>query len=406
MQVRKATMLAVLACVGLGLPLMAQESNQPQPKPTGKPLPASVPKSAPVIKKLPPGAQPVPAPSVAPHAATVQPSDPALSPLGWDQMSHEFGNIPDTAPVTHIFKFTNKTDKRVTIQSATGSCGCTVPALAKKSFEPGEAGEMTVTFNPMHRRGPQPKQITVMYSEPAGTPNTLLTINSNVQPLMIVEPIKMYLMEVDAKAGKSTEITVSGRKPDFKVEGVDCANPNLVVSVGNKREVEIDGQTFQQFPISVVVKPNAPIGEFQTDLVIRTNEETALTQNYIFVADVVGELKATPTKLSLRAYTPNIPFANVVTLESRTGKSFKVTSVDVEGREDMQLVADVEPNNLSGKPAYTIRLNGVTPDITGPVTGEIIVRTDMPDNPEIRLPFSTSIRGSAAPKMPVYPTSH
>jgi hypothetical protein len=406
MQLKKMSMMTVLACVGLALPLIAQESK-PQPKPVSPP-PATAPKQAPppkavpVSKPIPAGAQPgQPAGDGHNHGATVQPSDPALSPLAWDGMAHDFGNIPDTAPVTHNFTFSNKTDKRVTIQSATGSCGCTVPELKKKVFEPGESGEMTVTFNPNHRRGPQPKQITVMFAEPAGTPNTMLTINSNVQPLMIIDPIKTYLMEVDSKVGKPTEITVSGRKADFKVLGVDCTNPNVTISVGEKREVPIDGQTFQQYPVSVVVKPGAPIGEFQTELVIRTNEETAPTQNYIFVADVVGELKATPTKLSLRAYTPNIPFANVVTLEARSGKSFRVTSVDVQGREDMQLVADVESNNLTGKHAYTIRLNGVTPDITGPISGEIVVHTDLPDNPEIRLPFSTSIRGSGAAKLPV-----
>jgi hypothetical protein len=413
----RMSVLGLVACVGLAIPVVAQDVKPSQPKPAApatqpKPAaPATQPKpttGAPVVKPVAPPTPPIAKPGVDAHdhaAGGVQPSDPAQSPLSWDGMAHDFGNIPDTAMVTHIFRFTNRTDKRVTIQSAAGSCGCTVPALEKKAFEPGESGEMTVTFNPQHRRGPQPKQITVMYAEPAGTPSTVLTINSNVQPLMVVEPMKMYLMEVDAKQGKSTEITVSGRKADFQVLGVDTTNPNLSISVGEKRAVTIDGEQFQQYPVSVMVKPNAPLGEFQTELAIRTNEPTAASTNYIFVADVVGELKATPNKLTLRAYTPNIPFANVVTLESRSGRSFKVTSVEVEGRDDMQLVADVEPNNMTGKPAYTVRLNGVTPDVTGMVSGEIIVKTDLPDNPEIRLPFSTSIRGSAAPAQQ-FPSTH
>jgi hypothetical protein len=404
--------LTLAACVGLSMPVLAQDTK-PAPKPTTPTAPQTKPTSptpAPQPKPAAPATPGIVTPQVPQldphnHGANVQPSDPTLSPLFWEAMSHDFGNIPDTAPVSHVFKFTNKGDKRVTIQSANGSCGCTVPELKKKVFEPGETGEMTVTFNPQHRRGPQPKQITVMFAEPAGTPQTMLTINSNVQPLMIVEPMKMYLMEVDSKVGKSTEILVSGRKSDFMVQAVETVSPNLLISVGEKREVQIDGQAFQQYPISVTVKPSAPLGEFQTELVIKTNEETAPTQNYMFVADVVGELKATPTKLTLRAFTPNIAFANVVTLETRSGKPFKVTSVDVTGREDMQLVADVETTNLTGKPAYTIRLNGVTPDVTGTVSGEIVVKTDLPENPEIRLPFSSAIRGSAV-KPAVAPSQH
>lgn len=406
MQLKKASMMAVLACVGLAFPIVAQDAKPKPATPPAKPTtPALQPKVTPAPKPIPAGVQPGVPGDGHNHGVNVQSSDPALSPLEWSSMEHHFGNIPDTAPVTHVFKFTNKTDKRVTIQSATGSCGCTVPELKKKVFEPGESGDMTVTFNPQHRKGPQPKQITVIYAEPANTPNTMLKIDSNVQPLLIIDPMKTYLMDVDSKIGKATELTVSGRKADFKVLSVESRNPNVTVTVGEKREVPIDGQNFQQYPISVVVKPGAPIGELQSELIIRTNEETSPTQNYVFVADVVGELKATPTKLSLRAYTPNIPFANVVTLEARSGKEFKITAVDVAGRDDMQLVADFEPNNLTGKPAYTIRLNGVTPDFTGPVSGEIIVHTDLPDNPEIRLPFTTSIRGSGASKVSAQ-TSH
>ena len=391
----RKSLMAVLLCAGLAVPVIAQDVKPSQPKPATPSKAPATKGTPPSINPSKPGQQPGVKPLIEQHQHPgVQPSDPAQSPLSFDVMSHDFGNIPDTGTQTHTFKFTNRTDRRVAIHSATGSCGCTVPALAKKVYEPGESGEMVVTFNPQNRRGPQPKQITVTYSEPAGTPSTILTINSNVQPLMVVEPMKMYLMEVDAKQGKSTEITVSGRKPDFKVEAVDTSNPNLQITIGEKREVMLDGETFQQYPVSVTVKPNAPLGEFQTELVIRTNEPTAPTTNYVFVADVVGELKATPNKLTLRAYTPNVPFANVVTLESRSGKPFRITSVDVEGRDDMQLVADVEANNLTGKPAYTVRLNGVTPNVTGLVSGEIIVKTDMPDNPEIRLPFNTSIRGT------------
>lgn len=392
MQVKKATLVGLMACVGLAMPAVSQVAKPTQGK---QPTPAVAPKTtqAPATQQ----------PHSHPHGAAGQPSDAAASPLAWSEMSYDFGNIPDTDMVSHVFKFHNKSDKRVTIQSATGSCGCTVPDLKKKVFEPGESGEMTVTFNPQHRQGPQPKNITVTYSEPAGTPQTLLSITSNVQPLMVIEPPKMYLMEVDAKTGKSTEINVSGRKSDFKVEKIVSTNENLLVTVGDKREVMINGQEFQQYPISVSIKPNTPIGEFQTQLEIHTNEPTKPVENYMFVADVVGELRATPQKLQLRAYTPNIPFANIVNLESRSGKAFKVLSVDVVGRDDMQLVTDFEANPATGKPAYTIRLSGVTPDMTGVVQGDIIVRTDMPDNPEIRLPFSTTIRGST-PARPVSAT--
>lgn len=389
-----AAVIAAASCLTFGVSLAGAQAPAAQPVPV-KPVqidPKAVAPQVPVKPSIDakPGAQPVDA-----HGG-INPSDPALSPLAWDNMAHDFGNIPDTSPVTHVFKFTNKTDKTVTILRAHGSCGCTVPDLPKKSFQPGESGEMSVTFNPQHRRGPNPKTVTIEYSEPAGTPNTQVTINSNVQPLVIIEPQKMYLMEVDAKAGKSTEITVSGRKKDFQVTGIDKVSEALDIKIGAVREVVIDGDTFQQVPVTVTIKPGTPIGEIQTELAIKTNEEKAPSTNYVFFADVVGDIKATPAKLTLRAFTPKVPFSNVVSLESRTAKPFKVLSVDIEGRPDMNLVADVEEGNANGKPVYTIKLNGVTPDVMGLVSGEIIVKTDLPDNDTVRLPFTATIRGGQA----------
>lgn len=394
---RTRAIVTLVAAMGLAVPALAQEKSI-SPKPSNAPQ---------ITKGAQPGTPATPGkPSVDSGAHGIQHSDPAQSPLTWEAMTHDFGNIADTTEVAHVFKFTNNSGGRVTIQSATGSCGCTVPELKKKSFESGETGEMTVRFNPHGRRGLNPKAVTIMFSEPAGTPNTVLTISSNVQPLVIIDPPKMYMMEVDSKSGQSAEITVSGRKSDFQVLGVDCSNPNIQISVGEKREVQIDGDVFQQYPVSVMVKAGSPVGEIQTEFVIRTNEERVASENYVFVSEVVGDLKATPNKLALRAYTPNIPFANVVVLESRSNKPFHVTGIEVEGRDDMQLVADLETNTVNNRTTYTIRLNGVTPDITGIVSGEIVVHTDSTENPLLRLPFSTSIRGSQAGFPTNQPVSH
>ncbi|MBC7773237.1 MAG: DUF1573 domain-containing protein [Pyrinomonadaceae bacterium] len=391
---KAGAIVAAASFLALGVPFAGAQTVDSKVQPATKPVPP---------RTLAPTAPPQPGVDIKstgqpvdPHGG-VSPTAPELSPLSWDNMAHNFGNIPDTEAVTHVFKFTNKTDKTVTILRAHGSCGCTVPDLPKKSFQPGESGEMSVTFNPQHRRGANPKAVTIEYSEPAGTPNTMVTINSNVQPLVIIEPMKMYLMEVDAKAGKSTEITISGRKSDFAVTSIDKTSDALDIKLGEVKEVQIDGDTFKQVVATVTIKPGTPIGEIQTELAIKTNEEKAPSTNYVFFADVVGDIKATPAKLTLRAFTPKVPFSNVVSLESRTAKPFKVLSVDVEGREDMNLVADVETNNMNGKPVYTIKLNGVTPDVMGLVSGEIIVKTDLPDNDTIRLPFNATIRGSQAP---------
>ena len=45
-----------------------------------------------------------------------------------------------------IFKFTNQGDQAVEILDMKASCGCTVPALSRRVYRPGESGEVRVTF--------------------------------------------------------------------------------------------------------------------------------------------------------------------------------------------------------------------------------------------------------------------
>ncbi len=382
----KLTRMMLLTAAGLCLSASVAGAQGIGSKPTDL-KPVAQPPAPGAVQPLPGGK-----PNIDQHSG-LNPSDPSQSPLTWEKMAHDFGNIPDTTPVTYVFKFKNNTDKNITILRAHGSCGCTVPDLPKKSFKPGESGEMPVTFNPQSRKGPNPKAITIEYSEPAGTPQTVVTINANVQPLVMIEPQKMYLQEIDSKMGTTAVITVSGRKSDFAVTSVEKQTEALNVQIGQSSEVEIDGEKFQQIPVTITVKPGTPIGDIQSELVIKTNEEKAPSHNYQFFAQVVGDVKATPTKLTLRAFTPKVPFSNVVTLESRTTEKFAIKSIDVEGREDMMLVADFEESSMNGRQTYTIKLNGVTPDVLGLITGEIVINTDLKENGTLRIPFNATIRG-------------
>lgn len=410
---RTHIVLAAVAGLALALPFaLGQPADVgSKPKPDAKPaqVPAAQPgkdvqvqPTAPTPPKpLVPELKAVPGanqPPVAPQPGGIAPSDAATSPLEFDAMAFDFGNIPDTDPITHIFKFKNKTENTVVIRGAHGSCGCTVPDLAKKNFAPGESGEMSVTFSPKGRRGANPKAVTIEYAEPAGTPVTIVTINSNVQPLVIVDPLKGYVMDVDTKTGQTMDLTVAGRKADFKVTSVDCKSDAVKVTIGETTETVIDGDKFQQVMLKVQVLPKTPVGSVSTELSIHTNEEKSLVIPYFFNAEVVGDLKAAPGRLAVRAFTPNVAFSNIATLESRSGKAFKIRSIDVTGRDDMNMVVDVEPNVTPEKTTYTLKLNGVTPDITGVINGEIVVKTDLPDEEEIKIPYTASVRGSQAPK--------
>lgn len=64
------------------------------------------------------------------------------------------------------YRFINVGDAEIEITRVSASCGCTVPALAKRIYAPGESGEITATFRFGQRVGHQVNSITVQTNSP------------------------------------------------------------------------------------------------------------------------------------------------------------------------------------------------------------------------------------------------
>ena len=74
---------------------------------------------------------------------------------------HDFGDITEGAVESTTFKFKNTGDYPLVISAAEGSCGCTVPEYPEKPIQPGEDGEILVTFNSEGRPGIIDKHVTL-----------------------------------------------------------------------------------------------------------------------------------------------------------------------------------------------------------------------------------------------------
>lgn len=104
----------------------------------------------------------------------------AVSKFSFEESTYDFGTITDGDVVEHTFKFTNTGEAPLIIQSASASCGCTVPSYPREPVAPGESGEILVKFNSANKPGIQNKTVSIT----ANTDPTItrLTIKSNVVP--------------------------------------------------------------------------------------------------------------------------------------------------------------------------------------------------------------------------------
>ena len=68
--------------------------------------------------------------------------------IKFDKTTHNFGTFSQKSPkVTCVFTYTNIGETPLVINQAIASCGCTVPEYTKAPVQPGEQGQIKVTYN-------------------------------------------------------------------------------------------------------------------------------------------------------------------------------------------------------------------------------------------------------------------
>ena len=68
--------------------------------------------------------------------------------IKFEKTTHNFGSFSESNPkVTCTFTYTNVGEQPLVINQAIASCGCTVPEYTKTPVQPGEKGEIKVTYN-------------------------------------------------------------------------------------------------------------------------------------------------------------------------------------------------------------------------------------------------------------------
>jgi hypothetical protein len=111
-------------------------------------------------------------------------SDPDISKaelpsITFERTEHDFGIIREGDVVATTFKFKNTGKKDLIIQTADGSCGCTVPVFPKTPIAPGQEEYIRVEFNSQGKSGLQDKSVTVVTNCIPNT--TTLRIKAMVQ---------------------------------------------------------------------------------------------------------------------------------------------------------------------------------------------------------------------------------
>jgi hypothetical protein len=148
--------------------------------------------------------------------------------LHWDKPIQDFKCTPDDRHAEAHYTFRNTGTTPVTVKSVQTSCGCTTARLDKKTYQPGEQGEVVATYSFHGATGALRKLITVISDDHPDQPMTL-DLRVFVHEPFEVNPALVYWRTGDAADPKSVHLLANGYP--VKVKSVTSSNPRIVVTL-------------------------------------------------------------------------------------------------------------------------------------------------------------------------------
>jgi len=106
-------------------------------------------------------AAPTTTPAVTATPAAEEKPEGPLPVAEFERVEHDFGTVNEGQKVSYAYKFKNNGQAPLIIQSAVGSCGCTVPAWSKEPIPVGGTGFVSAEFDTNGKTGIQNKTVTV-----------------------------------------------------------------------------------------------------------------------------------------------------------------------------------------------------------------------------------------------------
>lgn len=176
--------------------------------------------------------------------------------ITFQKTEHDFGKINEAdGRVTTVFEFKNEGMEPLILSNVRASCGCTTPKWTKEPVEPGQTGQITVTYNPNGRPGRFQKTITVTSNASEATKK--LFIKGEVIPKP-AKPVNEYVV-------KMGELSLKAKSVDFG---------NVKKGETISREIEYANKTDHELTVALATtsEEDAFLGTQATLETIKPNE--------------------------------------------------------------------------------------------------------------------------------------
>lgn len=302
---------------------------------------------------------------------------PAAPKIFAPEPSYDFGTLDNQQTVKHDFVLQNTGDEDLELINVKTSCGCTVGELKTKLLKPGEETTVSATVSLKGRQGPQVKNLTVESNDSA-QPLFKLEVRGTAISGVMVEPRSLNFGRILDDEIHSMKVTVTADQPDnpAKIMGVESTLDLFETEV---REVK-EGRLYE-----ITLRNKAPLasGNHAGRLIIKTDNPEYAQLDVGFFAQVIGEVEISPPQVMLRFNEDSTKrTSQYLRVAAGRQKEFTITEV-ISPTEEVQV--ELQPRTPND---YLIKLSEMPMD--GSLDDKfLVVKTDLPQQPEIKIQFQT-----------------
>lgn len=326
--------------------------------------------SAPPKAASQPAATP-PAEQTSSNLQQTQPPEPVASPgpaqtpategepiMTVEKTIHDFGDVGPLSRNVCEFRFKNTGTGTLKInQKIDSTCGCTVPALSKTEYAPGEEGAIQVTYSASALAGPSAKMVTVHSNDKSHGGKINLTIKAKVVERVAYEP----------------------RRLDLRLKGQDAGCPPITLRSLDNRAFSITQITSTGNAIRAQVDPSAQATTFTLHPTLDADKLQKYPMGALMLTlthpecrqvridyDALPEFQFSPPSITVFGAEPNRPVPKETWLSNNYGEDFEIASsaskenlIELVGKDKV-----VSEDKKSIR--YHLRLSVKAPAASGP----------------------------------------
>lgn len=244
-------------------------------------------------------------------------SPEAKPKIGFEKTVHDFGQMYIGQKGECEFQFKNAGSGLLEISSIKTTCGCTVPTLAKKQYQPGEDGIIKIKYSGQSRPGSVTKSIYVNTND-TENPKVKLMIKAKVVPHIEVSPSELCFSEGQENVA-AQDITLKSRDGGvFAITGFTSTN--------NVISIEFDPNVSASY---FAFKPKVDMKKLKwnQDGTIKIKLSHPKQHSVDIHYETLSRFEIQPTSLLLNKIEPGQSQTKQILIKSTNGEPFKIDSI-------------------------------------------------------------------------------